>query len=161
MILQADQSLFIITGQHTFAGGKINRFGEIVRLDDAHTVQFGLLDDVRIVGTVGQDKILMVGEYGEIVVERFLIKVGNPFRGNALFKEQFAIFCLDDLPSVVGENIASELVQFQFLGNWHDSVGRSPGRQNNMNAHVLSFQQRGQGMRRNLLLAVEECPIHI
>ena len=29
MILQADQSLFIITGQHTFAGSKIDRFGDV------------------------------------------------------------------------------------------------------------------------------------
>ena len=83
------------------------------------------------------------------------------FRIDAAFKYHFSVGSVNHLTSVIREDIPVICTQFKFLGQWQQTVSGASRCQHDTHAHLLYFEQSSQRPLANLLLVVQQCPVHV
>ena len=161
MFFQSGQCFFVVTDQHTFTWREVYCCGEFFFLDNLQIIQFGFGMDMFVAGTVCQDSVIMISEYGETILACLLFQIGQHFRVDSALEQDFSILRIDYLATVVGNNKAPIVTQFKRFGQWHEPIGRSAGSQYNTHTHLLHLEQRCKSAFADFLCIVEECSVYV
>ena len=140
MFFQSGQCFFIIADQHAFAWCEVYSRGEFFLLNNFQIIQFGFGADMFIVGTVCQDSVIMISEYGEAILARLLFQIRQHFRVDSPLEQDFSVLSIDNLTTVIGNNKAPIMPQLKSFGQWHEAISRSAGSQCDTYSHLLRFE---------------------
>ena len=161
MVFQAHQRFFVIADQHALAWGKVHRYRELRFRHNLQSIQFCFAAYVLIFGCIGDKGVFVISKDGKSVFAGFLFKIRQHFGVYPALKQEFSVLGIDNLPTVIGEDEASVVAQFQSFCNRHKAIRRSAGSQHDTHAHLLHLQQGGQRALTDFLFTIEQGSVHI
>ena len=161
MVLQPHQSFLVIAHQHTFARRVIYCRREKLLMLQLHAVQGRFGSHMRIIRVIRHDRIPVISKDRKTVFLGFLLQISDMFRIDTAFKYHLSVGSVNHLATVIREDIPVICTQFQFLGQWQQTVSGTSRCQHDAYAHLLHFEQRVQRPLANLLLVVQQCPVHV
>ena len=127
---------------------------KIVYLLYFHDIEQGLFEYILIVRFLGQHVFPVVSHNGKIVLFGTFVKIGKHIMVEQVLVHQLLGFPVDDFSTVVSQNVAFILLQFQLLGQWGNAVRRSSRGQYNFHSLLLNLEQCFLGVRGNFFLLV-------
>jgi hypothetical protein len=159
--LDGCEGLFVVAHEHAFTGFEVDGGAQFRFVHDAHLAAPCLVDDVRVVGRVGQDGVVVVGEEGEMVLPCLLLEVRHQFRIDAFFVYYLFVCHVNELAPVVGEHETSMVLKFQLACQGQHTVGWAAGGEYDANACLLHAAQSVERARGYFPCCVEECSVNV
>ena len=161
MVFQVGQRFFIVAHQHALAGGEVDGGGEFLFRYQLQVVQRGLFLYVHVVGGVGQQGVVVVGEQGETVLDGFLFNIRYHFGVDAPLEQDFAVLGVYDLRTVVGQDETAVFFHVQGIGQRGDAECGSARSQYQADTVLLEAEQSLQVAWRNLFFRVGQGTVQV